>query len=312
MQNSRPLVVWREEVGRRLLNLDFEPGSNDPFRLSLDMVFAGDGVRAGRTRHTAGSTFRDKEIARADSEETWAFLIPRAGSLNIRHLNRDFDLAPGEATMVFCNEPGRVGTAKRCDYTGLVMPASAFRASGIDGGALIGRCWNRSNSALQLLRGYLACLERAPPPSSQQVRKAAANHIVELAALAAKEVLSGEDAGDGETVRSARLKLALDHIARHYTDAAMSMSLVAACQGVSERYLYRLLEDAGIQFTGHVNALRLDHAFKNLTSLHLNQKTVADIAFMAGFSDISHFNRLFRRRYDTTPTAIRTRHSASY
>ncbi len=32
---------------------------------------------------------------------------------------------------------------------------------------------------------------------------------------------------------------------------------------------------------------------------------VAEIAFAAGFSDISHFNRSFRRRFGLTPTAAR-------
>ena len=32
---------------------------------------------------------------------------------------------------------------------------------------------------------------------------------------------------------------------------------------------------------------------------------IGDIAYASGFSDISHFNRSFRRRFGLTPTAAR-------
>ena len=42
-----------------------------------------------------------------------------------------------------------------------------------------------------------------------------------------------------------------------------------------------------------------------LTDLRLVGRSIASIAFDAGFSDLSHFNRMFRRRYNATPTEVR-------
>ena len=36
--------------------------------------------------------------------------------------------------------------------------------------------------------------------------------------------------------------------------------------------------------------------------LHL---AIIDIAFAAGFGDVSHFNRMFRRRFGDTPSDVR-------
>jgi len=34
-------------------------------------------------------------------------------------------------------------------------------------------------------------------------------------------------------------------------------------------------------------------------------RRISDIAYDAGFGDLSYFNRVFRRRYDATPSEIR-------
>jgi len=79
---------------------------------------------------------------------------------------------------------------------------------------------------------------------------------------------------------------------------------VARRQGVSRRYLQRLLEESGMSFTKRVNELRLQKAFALLTTEWYGKRRISDIALEAGFSDISHFNRLFRARFGDTPRGV--------
>jgi transcriptional regulator GlxA family with amidase domain len=69
--------------------------------------------------------------------------------------------------------------------------------------------------------------------------------------------------------------------------------------------LQRLLKKAGTSFTAHVTELRLKHALALLTARGKSNVRVCDIALQAGFSDISHFNRLFRSRFGDTPKGVR-------
>jgi AraC-like DNA-binding protein len=80
---------------------------------------------------------------------------------------------------------------------------------------------------------------------------------------------------------------------------------VAQSLGISPRYLQRLLETSGTSFTAHVTELRLKHAFMLLTAPDLSDVCICDVALQTGFSDISHFNRLFRSRFGDTPTGVR-------
>jgi AraC-like DNA-binding protein len=130
-------------------------------------------------------------------------------------------------------------------------------------------------------------------------RDAVVVHIHDLVALAI-----GECAPLGESsaspVVAARHSAVLDYIAAHFQDPGLSLEIVARCQGISPRYLQRLMASSGTSFTGRVNELRLQRALKLLTEPLTNMQRISDIALEVGFSDVSHFNRLFRARFGDT------------
>src|SRR5262249_46609717 len=87
------------------------------------------------------------------------------------------------------------------------------------------------------------------------------------------------------------------------SDPELSLTTVAHSLRISRRYLQRLLKTSGTSFTAQVTELRLRQAFKFLQESELR---ISDLALRVGFSDISHFNRLFRSRFGDTPKRIRT------
>lgn len=60
---------------------------------------------------------------------------------------------------------------------------------------------------------------------------------------------------------------------------------------------------AGATLSEFVNNIRLEKA---LEMLRHTDKTIATIAYDSGFSNVTYFNRLFRRKYNTTPKSLRT------
>ena len=64
-----------------------------------------------------------------------------------------------------------------------------------------------------------------------------------------------------------------------------------------------LFEAEGLSFLEYVFAERLPGHMKCSTTD--SDRTISAIAFAVGFSDLSHFNRTFRRRFGRTPTEVR-------
>jgi AraC-like DNA-binding protein len=69
------------------------------------------------------------------------------------------------------------------------------------------------------------------------------------------------------------------------------------------------------RFSEFVRGQRLARAHQLFNDPHRLRAQIGEIAFEVGFSDLSHFNRDFRRRYGVTPSDVRAaairRHSSA-
>ena len=61
----------------------------------------------------------------------------------------------------------------------------------------------------------------------------------------------------------------------------------------------------------HINDRRIVACTRNLLDPDYRTKTIAEIAFAAGFRDISHFNRLFKRSSGLAPREFRRANSTA-
>ncbi len=106
--------------------------------------------------------------------------------------------------------------------------------------------------------------------------------------------------------RHTRLAAILRIIESQGNDPDLSAASVAALLGITPRYVHLLLEETGRSFTHHVLERRLRKRPRPcLRDPQWRHRKIADIAVEAGFTDLSYFNRAFRRRFGATPSASR-------
>jgi AraC family transcriptional activator of tynA and feaB len=101
------------------------------------------------------------------------------------------------------------------------------------------------------------------------------------------------------------LSMMLDHIDRHSEDPELDAATLAARFRCSERYVHRLFAATGRSVGEHLNEKRIAACTRKLLDQNSAHKTIAEIAFAAGFRDISHFNRLFKRCNGLAPREFR-------
>jgi AraC-like DNA-binding protein len=290
---------WRERSAWR--RLDFRPLSDWPFRASVIPTF--EELHIARTAISPGVAFRDREMVR-DGDDSFWLLLSQSTRLEIEHLGRDLRLGSGDATLTHTCETGSFGSRRHFGYIGVLLPRSEIAGRGVrlDGGLM--RYLPRQSDALQLLRGYIQTLEKGKISPFAEARETICRHVIDLVALA---VTAHRAIGESSlsAVAAAHLSTALHHLDVRFWDPELSVVAVTREMGISPRYLQRLLETSGTSFTARVTELRLQRAFTLLTEARDNKLPISDIAFDAGFTDISHFNRLFRSRFGDTPRGVR-------
>jgi AraC-like DNA-binding protein len=106
-------------------------------------------------------------------------------------------------------------------------------------------------------------------------------------------------------VKAARVRAIMAEIARRFSDPDFDLDNVARTLGLSRRYVQQLLQETGKSLHEHLVERRLERSFAMLTDRRYLHLAIIDIAFAVGFGDVSHFNRVFRRRFAETPSDVR-------
>lgn len=91
-------------------------------------------------------------------------------------------------------------------------------------------------------------------------------------------------------------------------DPDLSLGTIAAQENISRRYIQKLFEMVGTNFSQFVRERRLDHCRNDLLSSEYRHLSISDICYRWGFNDAAHFSRSFHRQYGQSPRAFRQSH----
>ncbi|WP_371664171.1 helix-turn-helix domain-containing protein [Streptomyces sp. NBC_00280] len=164
----------------------------------------------------------------------------------------------------------------------------AFGRSTAREGLLVGALRSR-------IGGLVALRQDLDPTAAERV-------VLDLLVQLTEERTGGERRPDAY---SSQLIVAEEYINTHLHDRDLGAAQVAGVLGVSVRHLARIFDSTGRSPTRHILERRLVRAHQDLTGPGARQTTIADVAYRWGFSSQAHFSRLFRARFDMTPTEAR-------
>jgi AraC-like DNA-binding protein len=293
---------WREVFGRKLVHVDIEPLANAPFEATATLR-ALPGLRSLSCASSTARTRRTRELV-ADGDDGFALLINVSGTLAASQLGRDVSLGGGDAAVFLHADPATM-THALFQHEGLVMPRAALAplVTNIEDMAM--RPIPHGNEALRLLTGYLAIVRDDHALATPELRHLVATHVHDLVAMAIGATRDGAAIAEERGMRAARLAAIKADVIAHVGDRDLTLIAVAKRHRISPRSVQLLFEREGITFSQFVIEQRLARARRMLTDPRHAAMTVNAIALAAGFGDLSHFNRSFRRRFGATPSDVR-------
>ena len=156
---------------------------------------------------------------------------------------------------------------------------------------------------MQLLSGYAGYLLQQRFRSVNEA-SLMVSHFFSLLPVLKNYLQNMHLAGD---VLPERCDVIKAYIQQHLGDAELNISRVAAHVGITPRALQKRLQKEGLTFSRYLLDCRLAQVKEALTNDNGARQTVSQIAYAAGFNDLSYFNRCFRKHYGMRPTELRQR-----
>ncbi len=113
---------------------------------------------------------------------------------------------------------------------------------------------------------------------------------------------ASETACEQSAVKAGHIQRALDFIHNNYaTD--ISLERVARTVRLSRYHLSRLFKEmTGFTYQSYINRVRIEQAKKMLNDDALS---VTDVGYAVGYSDLTHFERIFKKIVGSSPTRFR-------
>jgi AraC-like DNA-binding protein len=292
--------VWSEAIGRHCgVRIDVNPRSAEDFRSTARIARCSTlGLVEGSTspirqESSRGSIVNDDVTFCSVSNSRWG----------ASQLGRSLDLHPGDWSLLSNGDVSVITVPEAGRFLGFTVPRAAVTPLVPDIGATFARRIPASSPALQMLVRYLDLVRRDNVVTTPELAAAFADHVCDLLAVALGPTRDAAEQARTRGLAAARLQAIKDDIADNLGQPDLSVHSVAARHSVSVRYVQKLFEESGCTFTQYVIERRLaaaHRAFAERPAIPINA-----IVYELGFSDLSNFNRAFRRRFGCTPSDVR-------
>jgi AraC-like DNA-binding protein len=295
------IEAFREIFGRTILKIEMDPLEQQS--LDVDMTLRGldgFGMASGRL-----SPMRNWHTAGLADNDDLVLVALEAGRGVVEQCGREATIHGGEAVLTANGEPGIFTGHSETSLINFRLNRTLLASRVQDVDAALARAIPRETATLRLLVNYSGVLIDGDALATPELRRAVVDHMHDLAALTLGGTRDAREIAGRRGVRAARLRAIKGDIRGAVGSRDLSVSAVAQRHGVSPRYVQMLFEREGTTFSEFVLAKRLSRAHRMLIDPRYLHIRVSEIAYSAGFSDLSYFNRTFRLRFGMTPSDAR-------
>jgi AraC-like DNA-binding protein len=294
-------ALFREELVARLAALEMIRHETMPFRGEFCLLGTG-AVSVARLDTSPTRFLRTPELI-ADGDDSMCLMLCRKGRYHVVQNDHEHLIKAGGAVIL---DVARVAAmdavAPHNSRWSFKVSRGRLAAASVD---ILGGSMPVSGEVQRLLFHYVDAAERSGLAAGSPVAAMFDDHVFDLVTYVLGAQGETREIAENRGVPYARRQAILKEIETNFSEPGLSATGVAARLGVTVRYVHHLLEETGKTFTEVVLEHRLNRTMRLLTEPRRAHQKIVEIALEAGFTDLSHFNRSFRRRFGDTPSGVR-------
>jgi AraC family transcriptional activator of tynA and feaB len=296
---------WHEILCRKVVRHDCTPEVRQQFRATLQSASLADIDLVYYESAPMQNNVAVRHVAHASADE---LLVRRqiAGVFVAEQDSREAVLEAGDITVLDPRRPMRGKYLEGSRQLVLRVPRRQLEARVGDVRQMTARSIKPSEAEHSLTSAYLAMLPTYADNLGSAASDIVKDQTLDLIALSLAKAM---DRGRPRVSsgRSLALLSVRSAIEARLTDPALDAETVAAAAGVSVRYANAVLAEDETSIMRLVRARRLERCRRALEDPSQTHRTVSEIAYGWGFSDMTHFGRRFRAAYGLLPSECRRR-----
>lgn len=251
---------------------------------------------------TAGpqTVVRSPRMITRDGKEHLTLTLLHKGIAERSQDGRDAVVHPGQFSLSDSRRPFSKTLRQAFSFTSFHFPRSALAVTDDDLRVATATAFGRDEAASALVAGHLEHLCKAAvsltPPQGSRLALITCD-LLACMIQERQEPLSPQ----APAAASAMLARIKEHVLRHLGDPDLTPGDIASAHHVSVRYLHKLFEFEGVTVGRWILQQRLERCRRDLARTTRHAPSVAAVARRWGFASPSHFSRVFRIAYGTTP-----------
>jgi AraC-like DNA-binding protein len=294
---------WMGVVRQNIIRNHAVPACRRSFRATLSAESIG-AVNLALSSSSAVKVSHTKYHSGQPSDDQLIVFMTLAGSVFIQQSGRQAVLRPGHIALVDPRLPHDVGFSDASETLALILDRRLLenRLGLVQDLAV--RPITPDTVEGHLASGYLKMLPSQAGRLSSAAADLAEVQLLDLIALALGNS-GAEQVSCGSSARLlVRMKLYAAVEAR-LSDPQLDAAAIAKAAGVSARYANVVLADENTSLWRLIQARRLERCRAALKDPVQAHRSVSEIAYGWGFSDMTHFGRRFRAAYGLLPSEFR-------
>jgi AraC-like DNA-binding protein len=306
----RRVDVWNERVSGAITHLQVEPACSGVFDAHFKAAeFAG--INFVEVVCSPTRVVHTQACARRIQDPAYLIQLQRAGNCVHRSASSEMRIGPGDFFLCDNTHPYEQVLEERHGLLILRIPQASLRRRLPTPEMFENRPISGQGGTGGLVSKFINLFwEQCQDGFDTMAADKVVDSICDL--LAASFIDSGKSLLDCSSVQTMwRLRICR-FIDQHLDDPELAPARIAGHFRVSPRYIHKLFASQDEAVSKYIQRRRLESAYRSLTDSTLSVKSVSTIAYEWGFSNTTHFARVFRERYGASPSDLRRQRSSQH
>lgn len=284
------------------IGLSLDSGKDQPLSTHMQ-AYCGRSLQFASIRFSPHET--SAPASRADTRR-WLVTIQKEGEASVSQGGRHSHLRPGDMVLIDLGSPFRIETGHMVTHSTYVDSELLKR--------VMPDADRRTAVRIETACGPGAIFRAMSDEMFEMATELEENTAARIAQALPYSLAIALSQCDKEMM-ACPSRLQLFHLERirafvrdNLHDSSLDAEMISQAVQLSTRHIYQLFTAEKTSLMKWVWSERLERCREDLVSRQLSSRPIGEIAYGWGFSDVAHFSRAFKEKFDMTPRAYRKMH----